>query len=101
MTLRPELLLAMLALASASFACRAGGFWLMRFVTVTPRLRATLAAAPLAVMLGIVTPAALRGGVAEWAGLAAALVVMRLARNDLLAMFSGVIAVALARAFLR
>ena len=98
MTLRPEFLLPMLALALASFTCRAGGFWLMRFVTVTPRLRATLDAAPLAVMLGIVTPAALRGGAAEWAGLAAALVVMRLARNDLVAMFSGVGAVALVRA---
>lgn len=97
MTLRPELLLPILALALASFACRAGGFWLMRFVTVTPRLRATLAAAPLAVMLGIVTPAAMRGGPAEWAGLAAALVVMRLARSDLVAMFSGVGAVALVR----
>jgi uncharacterized membrane protein len=71
----------------------------MRFVNVTPRLRATLAAAPLAVMLGLVTPAALRGGPAEWAGLATALVVMRLTRNDLVAMFGGVIAVALWRAF--
>lgn len=98
MSLRPDLLPMLFALALASFACRAGGFWLMRFVTVTPRLRATLSAAPLAVMLGIVTPAALRGGLAEWAGLAAAFVVMRLARNDLVAMFSGVIAVALVRA---
>jgi uncharacterized membrane protein len=98
-TLRPELLLPLFALALASFACRAGGFWLMRFVTVTPRLRATLAAAPLAVMLGLITPAALRGGPPEWAGLVAALVVMRIVRNDLVAMFSGVIAVALWRAF--
>jgi uncharacterized membrane protein len=98
-TLRAELLPLLFALALASFACRAGGFWLMRFVTVTPRLRATLASSPLAVMLGIVTPAALRGGLAEWAGLAAAFMVMRLARNDLVAMFSGVIAVALVRAF--
>lgn len=100
MTFRAELLPLMLALALASFACRAGGFWLMRFVTVTPRLRATLAAAPLAVMLGIITPAALRGGPAEWTGLAAAFVVMRLARNDLVAMFSGVIAVAFWRALM-
>ncbi len=71
----------------------------MRFVTVTPRLRATLAAAPLAVMLCIVTPAALRGGTAELAGLAATFVDMRLWRNDLAAMFSGVTAVALVRAF--
>jgi uncharacterized membrane protein len=97
MTLRAELLPLLLALALASYVCRAGGFWLMRFVTVTPRLRATLAAAPLAVMLGIVTPAALRGGLPELAGLAATVLAMRLWRNDLLAMFVGVAAVALAR----
>lgn len=100
MTLRAELLPLLCALALASFACRAGGFWLMRFVTVTPRLRATLAAAPLAVMLGIVVPAALRGGLAEWIGLAATFVAMRLWRNDLIAMFCGVAAVALCRSLI-
>lgn len=100
MTLRAELLPMLFALALSSYACRAGGFWLMRFVTVTPRLRATLAAAPLAVMLGIVTPAALRGGVPEWIGLAATFIAMRILRSDLAAMFVGVAAVALARGLL-
>lgn len=99
MTLRADILPLLLALALASYACRVGGFWLMRFVTVTPRLQATLAAAPLAVMLGIVTPAALHGGLAEWIGLTATLVAMRLWRSDLVAMFCGIGAVALMRAF--
>ncbi len=98
MSLRTELLPLLLALALASYACRAGGFWLMRFVAVTPRLRATLAAAPLAVMVGIVTPAALRGGLPEIVGLAATFAAMRLWRNDLLAMFVGVATLALCRA---
>lgn len=97
MTLRFELLPLLIVLALASFACRAGGFWLMRFVVVTPRLRATLAAAPLAVMLGIVTPAALRGGVPEIAGLLATFAAMRLWGSDVTAMFAGVAAVALCR----
>lgn len=97
MTLRAELLPLLFALALASYACRAGGFWLMRFVTVTPRVRATLAAAPLAVMLGIVTPAALRGGFPEWIGLAVTFAAMRLWRSDLVAMFCGVAAVAICR----
>jgi uncharacterized membrane protein len=101
MMLRAELLPLLVALALASFACRAGGFWLMRFVTVTPRLRAMLSAAPLAVMIGIVTPAALRGGIAEIAGLAATFAAMRLWRSDLLAMFIGVAAVALSRALVQ
>jgi uncharacterized membrane protein len=96
-TLRAELLPLLFALALASYACRVGGFWLMRFVTVTPRVRATLAAAPLAVMLGIVTPAALRGGLPEIVGLVATFAAMRLWRSDLVAMFCGVGAVALCR----
>lgn len=97
MSLRLDIVPLLAALALASYACRVGGFWLMRFVTVTPRLRATLAAAPLAVMLGIVTPVAMRGGVAEWIGLVATFVAMRLTRSDLTAMFCGIAAVALAR----
>ena len=100
MSFRLELVPMLVALTLASFACRVGGFWLMRFVTVTPRLRAALAAAPLAVMLGIVTPAALRGGVPEWIALVATFAAMRLFRSDLAAMFVGVAAVALARAAL-
>ena len=97
MSLRAELVPMLLALALASYACRVGGFWLMRFVAVTPRVRATLAAAPLAVMLGIVTPAALRGGVHEWIGLAATFAAMRLWKSDLAAMFAGIAGIALAR----
>jgi uncharacterized membrane protein len=96
-SLRLDIVPLLLALALASYACRVGGFWLMRFVVVTPRLRATLAAAPLAVMLGIVTPVAMRGGLAEWIGLIATFVAMRLAKSDLIAMFCGIAAVALAR----
>ena len=100
MSFRPELLPMLVALAIASFACRVGGFWLMRFIAVTPRVRATLAAAPLAVMLGIVTLAALRGGVHEWIVLAATFAAMRLWRSDLAAMFAGIAAVAVGRALI-
>jgi len=91
--------LAMLpALTLAAFACRAGGFWLMRFVAVTPRVEAALRAAPLAVMVGVVGPAALHGGVPELLGLATVGAVMLWRGNDVVAMLAGVAAVALARA---
>ncbi len=99
--LRPELLPLLVALTLASFACRAAGFWLMRFVTVTPRVQAALDAAPLAVMVGIVTPAAARGNPPELLGLVVIAAVMRLTRNDLVAALSGVATVALARWLLR
>jgi uncharacterized membrane protein len=88
------------ALALAAYACRAGGFWLMRFVAVTPRVEAALRAAPLAVMVGVVAPAALRGGIAELTGLAVVGLAMWWRRNDVVAMLAGVAAVAITRAWL-
>ncbi len=94
-----EFLLSLAAMAAASYACRLGGFVAMRFVTVTPRLDAALRAVPLAVMIGIAAPAlADGGGRAEWIGLGAVVLAMRLTRNDMLAAMLGVAAVAVARA---
>jgi uncharacterized membrane protein len=98
MSITPEFLPLLAAMAAASFACRAGGFWLMRFVPVTPRLEAALKATPLAVMVGIVAPVAARGHLPELAALAAVFVAMRLTGNDLLAALAGVTVVALLRA---
>lgn len=97
MSFRVDLIGLLIAISLASYACRAGGFWLMRFVAATPRVQAALRAAPLAVMIGIVVPAALRGGVAEWIGIAVTAVVMRFARRDLVAALAGVATVAIGR----
>lgn len=97
MGLRIELLPYLLALSAASFACRAGGFWLMRFVRVTPRMKAALDAAPLAVMIGIVAPAAARGQVPELLALAAIVLLTRLTGSEVVAALSGVAVVALGR----
>jgi uncharacterized membrane protein len=87
----------LVALSLASYACRACGFWLMRWVPITPRVEAALGQAPLAVMIGVVAPAALHGGPAEWIGLAAVVAAMLVQRNDLIGMMAGVVAVGLAR----
>lgn len=98
MTLKPDFLYLVLALAVASYACRAGGFWVMRFVKITPRVEAALRAAPLAVMVGVVTPAAVHGGIAELVGLAAAIGYMRWRGGDVTAAMIGVFVVAVLRA---
>ena len=98
MSIDLALLPLLVAMAAASFACRAGGFWLMRFVPVTPRLQAALRATPLAVMVGIVAPAAARGRPAELAALVLVAAVARWTNNDLLAALVGVAAVAALRA---
>ncbi len=90
-----------LVLGLATYACRAAGYWLMGMVKATPRVEAALKAAPLAVMIGIVAPAALRGGIAEAAGLAATAAVMLWRRSDLEAGLAGMVVVAVLRFALR
>ncbi len=97
MNTSPYFLLVIGALAVASFSCRALGFFLMRYVTFTPRVSAAVQAVPLAVMLGILVPAAAAGGAAEWAGLALAALAMKITGNDLVAMLAGVAVVAFMR----
>jgi uncharacterized membrane protein len=98
MTISADFIPALLAMAAASFACRVGGFLLMRFVPITARLQAALRAIPFCVMIGIVAPAALRAGPAEWLGLAVIALAMKLGCNDVLAALLGVATIALARA---
>ncbi len=97
MTVRTDLFLFVLALGCASLACRFCGFWIMRFVAITPRVEAALRATPVAVMVGLVVPAALRGGVVELAGIASAGIAMKLTGSDLLAAVIGVGVVAVGR----
>jgi len=85
------------ALAVASFACRAGGFMMMRYVRITPRVESALKAVPLAVMIGIVVPAAAAGSVPEIAALFAVGVVMKLLGNEFLAAVAGLAVVAAGR----
>jgi uncharacterized membrane protein len=97
-SIRPEFLLFAAILGVASLVCRLGGFWIMRFVDITPRLEAALRATPLAVMVGLVTPAALRGGIVELTALVITGLAMKATRSDLLSAVIGVAVVALGRA---
>lgn len=100
MSLRLDFLAFVALVGAAALACRLGGFWIMRFVAITPRLEAALRATPLAVMVGLVTPAALRGGWVEAAALVVTAAAMKLLGSDLLAAVAGVTVVALGRALL-
>lgn len=92
-----DFLIALAAMGLAAFACRAGGFLLMRYVPVTPRIEAALKAIPLAVMIGIATPVLARFHPPEIIALAVIAAVMRVTRNDLVAALTGVAVVALGR----
>ena len=97
MSVRLDFLIFILALGFASLACRLSGFWIMRFVDITPRMEAALKATPLAVMVGLVIPAALRGGLAEIIAIAVTALAMKITRSDLLSAVIGVAVVAIGR----
>jgi uncharacterized membrane protein len=98
MTFDPTTLAIILVMTVAAALCRMAGYGFMRFVPLTPRIEAGLKAIPLAVMIGIMGPPVLRGGVPEVVGLAATVVAVRLSLNDLIALLAGMGAVAALRA---
>ena len=95
--MRADIVWAILLMGVASHACRFAGFFLMRYVTVTPGVEAWLRAIPLALIGAILGPVAAKGGPPEWAGLAAAIAVKRVTGNDFACVVAAVVVVALLR----
>jgi uncharacterized membrane protein len=92
-----DFMTAVAALAVASFFCRAGGFVVMRYVRITPRMESALKAVPLAVMIGIVLPAAAAGRPPELVALVAVGLAMKVWSNELVAALAGLSVVAAGR----
>ena len=97
MTAHADTLTIIAVMTIAAALCRLAGYWCMRFIPVTPRLEAGLRAIPLAVMIGIIGPPVLRGGIPELAGLVATVITVRLWSNDFVAILAGMGVVAAVR----
>lgn len=96
MTVDPNTLLAIVAMAIATIATRIGGLVLIRFVTIGETQRRALEAIPPAVLMAVIAPTALVTGPAETiATVITALVAMRLPL--LAAVAAGVVTVAILR----
>ena len=92
------ILAAILAMAAVTYLMRAGGFFIMAKVPLTPALRRMLEALPGAVVTATILPIIAREGLAAMLAIAAAGVVMVLRRNDFLAVVFGMAVAAAARA---
>jgi uncharacterized membrane protein len=93
-------LLTILGMALVTYLTRAGGLWLMNFVTPSPRVEAWLRQIPGAVLVAIVAPTVLASSLAETlASLVTVLVAWR-TKNVLVAMIVGVAAVWILRRLL-
>jgi predicted branched-subunit amino acid permease/uncharacterized membrane protein len=89
---------AIAAMAVATYAMRAGGFWLMGKVQPSARLRRMLDALPGSVVAATVLPIIAREGLVAVVAIAAAGTMMLVRRNDLLAVVTGMAVAAMARA---
>jgi uncharacterized membrane protein len=96
--LRSDVMLAFAVMTAVTVASRLGGYFLMRYVTVTPRIRRMLDALPGSIIVAAALPVAVNGGLVVMGALAAALGVSIIRRNDFLAVITGMTVAALARA---
>lgn len=97
MTVHSEALVAMLLMALVTYALRAGGYWLMGRVAISPRMESALGYLPGAVITALVVPSALEAGLPGIAGVGAIALVMWKRPNLLLALITGIGAVVLLR----
>lgn len=92
MTLRPDVLLAILAMALATFLCRAGGYAVLR-VTRPPRfVQNMLGHLPGAIFVAFLAPALAGGGWTAWAAAGATLATQAAYGRIALSIAAGVLA---------
>jgi uncharacterized membrane protein len=89
---------ALLAMALATYAMRAGGYWLMGRVALTPRLTRMLEALPGSIVAATVLPIVVKGGAVALLAVGTAGVLMWVKRNDFLAVLAGMAVAAALRA---
>ncbi|MGI8964170.1 MAG: AzlD family protein [Thermomicrobiales bacterium] len=90
MTIHPAALLAILLMAIVTYGCRAGGYWLMGRVTISPRIEMGLTYLPGAVLISLVAPAMAEEGIPGVCAVAATALAMRFTNSLLVAMVAGV-----------
>ncbi len=89
MTIHGSALVTIILMGVCTYALRAGGYWLMGCVTLSPRLEAGLAYLPGAVLTALVVPATIDAGVPGVMALFAVAIVMRRTGNLFLALVAG------------
>lgn len=96
----PMTVLAVLLMALATYATRAGGLWLASRLTLSERVEAWLNHIPGAILVSIVAPTVLAGGIADALAAVAVLIVALRTGSLPVAMVTGVGAVVLLRGLL-
>jgi uncharacterized membrane protein len=96
--LRPDVMIAFAVMTAVTVASRLGGYWLMGYVTITPRVRRMLEALPGSIIVAAALPVAINGGGVVLLAIGAAVAVTIIRRNEFVAVLTGMAVAALARA---
>ena len=97
MSLEFQTVLAILCMALVTFACRAGGYAILRATRPPPFVEAMLRHLPGALFVAYVVPTLAAWGPVGWVGGAAAFIAQRQLKNFGLSVIAGCAAVALGR----
>ena len=95
--MRTDVMIVIAAMALATVALRTTGFWLMRYVPETPRVKSMLEALPGSIIAAAVLPVVGQGGLVAALAVLAAMASMWLTRSDFVAVITGMAVAALAR----
>jgi uncharacterized membrane protein len=96
--LRSDVMVAFAVMTAVTVASRLGGYWLMGYVTMTPRVRRMLDALPGSIIVAAALPVAINGGAVVMFAIVAAMAVTIIRRNYFIAVITGMVVAALARA---
>jgi uncharacterized membrane protein len=95
---RMDVMIAFAVMTAVTVASRLGGFWLMGYVEITPRVRRMLDALPGSIIVAAALPVVVNGGTVAILAIAAAMAITIIRRNELVAVITGMAVAALARA---
>jgi uncharacterized membrane protein len=97
--MRTDVMIVIAVMAFVTIALRVGGFWLMGFVPVTPRIKRMLNALPGSIIAAAVLPVVVQGGPVAALAVVSAMISMWLTRSDFVAVITGMGMAAAARYF--
>ena len=92
-------LIAILAMAAATYVARISGYWVMGHIPMTKRVRRSLEVLPGAIMAATIVPIVAKVGLVALIAVAVALASMIVKRNEFIAAGLALVAASLARAY--
>lgn len=94
-----KLMIIVAAMALITLALRTTGFFMMRYVPMTPAIQRMLDALPGSIIAAAVLPAVVQGGLVAWLAVLSAMLSMWMVRSDFVAVIVGMGVAALARLY--